>query len=98
MPVASHKSQYLEHAMNSFTLSVDDVRLGTGWGLHRIRTILTKPYCLPFEKAGARPTGGAKKRLFRLDDILFRCRQKPSFTKESERNLIRIDQQKRLKK
>lgn len=84
--------------MTSFTLSVDDVRLGTSWGLHRIRTILTKPYSLPFKKADAGPTGGAKKRLFRLDDILVRCRQKPSFTDQSEQDLIRIDQQKRFKK
>ncbi|MEP1695541.1 MAG: hypothetical protein ABJJ69_03295 [Paracoccaceae bacterium] len=84
--------------MTSFTLSVDDVRLGTGWGHHRIRTILTTPYCLPFEKADAGPTGGAKKRLFRLDDILVRCRHKPSFTEQSEQNLIRADQQKRFKK
>ena len=84
--------------MNSFTLTVDDLRLGTGWGLHRIHSILTTPYSLPFEKAGAGPTGGAKKRLFRLDDILVRCRQKPSFSCQSEQNLIRIDQQKRFKK
>jgi len=80
--------------MNSVLLSVDDLRRGTGWGQYRIRSMLKLPYPLPFDQAPTGPHGGTKARLYRLDDVLVRCRLKPSFTSKQEAALLRLAQQK----
>lgn len=80
--------------MNSILLSVDELRSGTGWGQFRVRSMLKLPYPLPFHQAPTGPKGGTKARLYRLDDILVRCRLKPSFTSEQEATLLRLAQQK----
>lgn len=80
--------------MTSILLSVDDLRRGTGWGSYRIRSMLKVPYPLAYQQAPTGPQGGTKTRLYRLDDVLVRCRLKPSFTPEKEAELLRLAQEK----
>lgn len=80
--------------MTSILLSVDDLRRATGWGHYRIRSMLKVPYPLAFQQAPTGPLGGTKARLYRLDDVLVRCRLKPSFTTEKEAELLRAAQHK----
>ena len=56
--------------MDSFTLSVRDLRRATGWGAHRARSIISQPYRLAHELTSPGPKGGGRFRLFRLGFLL----------------------------
>ena len=78
--------------MTQFTLGASDIGAATGWGAHRIRTILNTPYPLSFAKAPAASRGGNRTRLYRLSNVLERCWTVPSFTQGMALNLIQADQ------
>jgi hypothetical protein len=81
--------------MNSFSLSVADLRAGTNWGAHRARMITLRPYPLDFAMLPFGVQGGNATRIYRLSDLLMRCRQKPAFTERMEMKLVQRDQAKR---
>lgn len=74
------------------TLCAADVRAATGWGVHRTRAALQKPCDLSFEKAPSGAKGGARKKLYRLSDILERCWRIRAFDQRMAKALIEIDQ------
>lgn len=84
--------------MNSFTLSLADLRAVTGWGAYRARSIFRQPYLLAHLKDPPSVHGGGRTLRFRLGDILIRCRQKASFTRSMAKALIDIDQARRASK
>ena len=81
--------------MDSFTLSMRDLRRATGWGAHRARSIITQPYRLAYKLTSSGPLGGGRLRLFRLSDLISRCREKTSFTQDMELALVQLDAQRR---
>jgi hypothetical protein len=76
--------------MIRFTLGVADILHATGWGIFRVRALLNNPHHLTYAKRYG-PKGGNATRLFRLSDILIRCRTKRAFTEEMALNLISAD-------
>jgi len=76
--------------MTQFTLGVADILRATGWGIFRVRALLNKPHHLTYVKRFG-PKGGNAARLFRLSDILVRCRMKQAFTEKIALNLIAAD-------
>ena len=81
--------------MDSFTLSVRDLRRATGWGAHRARSIISQPYRLAHKLTSPGPKGGGRFRLFRLSDLIARCREKTSFTQDMALALVQLDAQRR---
>ncbi|MDA8584980.1 hypothetical protein N9L47_01790 [Rhodobacteraceae bacterium] len=77
--------------MTEFTLGLADVRSATRWGASRVRTITTRLYPLEFRLRPAGPAGGGRVRLFRLSDLLTRCRESRGFTDEMALKLIAAD-------
>jgi len=78
--------------MTSYSLSVADLRACTGWGQHRARMITLRPYPLKYTKVSPGPLGGQATRIYRLSDLLMRCRQKTAFTDEMQLQLVQRDQ------
>ena len=77
--------------MNSYTLGVADLRKATGWGRHRARMIVLRPYPLRFHQDLSGPRGGGRKRRYWLSDLLARCRGQSSFTTDMELKLFAAD-------
>jgi hypothetical protein len=77
--------------MTAFTLSRGAIHDATGWGYHRIRTLIEKPYQLERRLDLAGPKGGGKTERFRLADILARARTKRAFTEGMEAKLFTAD-------
>ena len=78
--------------MKSFSLSVADLRACTEWGAHRARMITLRPYPLEYSKLPLGVHGGNATRIYRLSDLLTRCRQKPAFNQKMEMKLVQRDQ------
>ena len=74
------------------TLCAADVRAATGWGAHRTRTALKSPHALSFKKAPSGAKGGARKKLFRLSDVLERLWRIRTFSEQMAQALIETDQ------
>ncbi len=47
--------------MNSFSLGVADLRKATGWGRHRARMIVLRPYSLSYKKDPSGSKGGGRR-------------------------------------